>query len=84
MTAQMRGMDSSLTELSRIVRLAPAETRTWSTALQTRAVPEGRYSIVAEYLSYLEVTSDVSKRAQADGLMVEGHLIAKPVPIVIH
>jgi hypothetical protein len=84
MTAQMRGMDSSLTELSRVVHLAPAETRTSSTVLQTRAVPKGSYSIIAEYLSYLEVTSDVSKRAQADGLMVEGRVIAKPVPIVIH
>lgn len=83
-TAQMRGMDSSLTELSRVVHLDPAETRTWSTAHETRAVPKGRYTIVAEYLSYLEILNDISKRAQADGLMVKGHLIAQPVTIVIH
>lgn len=82
MTGQ--GMDSSLTELSRVVRLAPAETRTWYTTLQTRHVPKGRYTVIAEYLSFPPPVDNVASLKRSTSLFAIGRVSAKPVPIVIH
>jgi hypothetical protein len=82
MTGQ--GMDSSLRELSRVVRLAPAETRTWYTTLRTRHVPKGRYTVIAEYLSFPPAVDNVASLKRSTSLFAIGRVSAKPVPIVIH
>ena len=66
------------------VRLAPAQTRTWNTTLQTRHVPKGRYTVIAEYLSYPPPVDNVASLQQSTSLFAIGRVIAKPVPILIH
>jgi hypothetical protein len=81
-TAQLGGMNSPQSIAS--IRLAPAETRTWNTTLQTRHVPRGRYTVIAEYLSYPPRADNVASLKQSSSLFAIGRVIAEPVPIVIH
>jgi hypothetical protein len=81
-TAQLGGMDSPQSPAS--IRLAPAETRTWNTTLQTRHVPKGRYTVIAEYLSFPPPVDNVASLERSTSLFAIGRVIAKPVPIVIH
>jgi hypothetical protein len=77
-----RGMDSPQSPGS--IRLAPAETRTWNTTLQTRHVPKGRYTVVAEYLSFPPPVDNVASLERSASLFAIGRVTAEPVPIVIH
>jgi hypothetical protein len=81
-TAQLGGMDSPQPPAP--VRLAPAETRTWNTTLQTRHVPKGRYTVIAEYLSFAYPADNVASFERPHPPIAIGRIIAKPVPIVIH
>jgi hypothetical protein len=40
--------------LARFVHLAPNETRTWTTTVQTAAIPKGEYKVLGEYLSHAD------------------------------
>jgi hypothetical protein len=80
-TAQLGGMDSPQTPAP--VRLAPAETRTWNTTLQTRHVPKGRYIVIAEYLSFAYSADHVASSERPASLFAIGRATAKPVSIVI-
>ena len=79
---QLGGMDSPQSPAS--IRLAPAETRTWNTTLPTRHVPKGRYTVIAEYLSYPPPVDNVASLERSTSLFAIGRVVAKPVPIVIH
>jgi hypothetical protein len=81
-TAQLGGMDSPQSPAS--IRLGPAETRTWNTTLQTRHVPKGRYTVVAEYLSFPHLVDNVASLERSTSLFAIGRVIAEPIPIVIH
>jgi hypothetical protein len=79
-TAQAGGLGSSIAS----IRLAPAETRTWNTTLQTRHVPKGRYTVIAEYLSFPPPANKVASLERSSSLFAIGRVTAEPVPIVIH
>jgi hypothetical protein len=81
-TAQLGGMDSPQSPVS--IRLAPAATRTWNTTLQTRHVHKGRYTVIAEYLSFPPPVDKVASLEQSSSLFAIGRVTAEPVPIVIH
>jgi hypothetical protein len=81
-TAQLGGMNSPQSVAS--IHLAPAETRTWNTTLQTRHVPKGRYTVIAEYLSYPPRADNVASVERSTSLFAIGRVTAEPVPIVIH
>jgi hypothetical protein len=81
-TAQLGSMDSPQSLGS--IHLAPAETRTWNTTLQTRHVPKGRYTVIAEYLSFPSAGDKVPSLERSSSLFAIGRVTAEPVPIVIH
>ena len=81
-TAQLGGMNSPQSVVS--IHLAPAETRTWNTTLQTRHVPKGRYTVIAEYLSFPPTVDNAASLERSTSLFATGRVVAKPVPIVIH
>ena len=81
-TGQLGGMDSQQPPGS--VRLAPAQTRSWSTTLETRHVPKGRYTVIAEYLSYPPPVDNVASLEPSTSLFAIGRVTAKPAPVVIH
>jgi hypothetical protein len=81
-TAQAGGMDSPQSPAS--IRLAPAETRTWNTTLQTRHVTKGSYIVIAEYLSFPPTVDNAASLERSTSLFATGRVVAKPVPIVIH
>jgi hypothetical protein len=81
-TGQLGGLGSPQSIAS--IRLAPAETRTWNTTLQTRHVPKGRYTVIAEYLSFAPPIDNVASLERSTSLFAVGRVVAKPVPIVIH
>lgn len=71
------------TELHNFVYLKPGESRTWHTSLPTKAIPPGKYTVVAEYLSYAYMMEAVASLPQVNGLMAMGRVNAKPIPIQI-
>ena len=81
-TAQAGGMDSPQSPAS--IRLAPAETRTWNTTLQTRHVTKGSYIVTAEYLSFPAPVDNAASLERSTSLFAIGRVTAEPVPIVIH
>jgi hypothetical protein len=81
-TGQLGGMDSPQSPAS--IRLAPAATRTWNTTLQTRHVPKGRYTVIAEYLSFPPPVDKAASLERSSSLFAIGRVTAEPVPIVIH
>jgi hypothetical protein len=69
--------------LARVVHLAPNESRTWTTTLQTAAIPKGKYKVLGEYLSHADGIDEVARLEEVHGLVVMGGVDSEPVPIEI-
>lgn len=67
--------------LSQYVFLKPGETRTWHTVLTGTPTTPGVYEIKAEYLSAQHRIDEVAALPEVHGLMVIGHVPAKPLLI---
>jgi hypothetical protein len=69
--------------LARFVHLAPNETRTWTTSVQTADIAKGDYKILGEYLSNADGIDEVARLNEVHGLVVKGPVDAEPVAIEI-
>jgi hypothetical protein len=69
--------------LADYVLLRPGETRSWHTTLTNIAKSPGTYEIKAEYFSAQQRIQEVAALQEVHGLMVVGHIRAKPVLIRI-
>jgi hypothetical protein len=65
------------------VFLKPGESRSWHTTLTKIRKSRGRYEIKAEYFARPERIEEVAALPEVHGLMVVGHVTAKPVTIGI-
>jgi hypothetical protein len=65
------------------VLLKPGESRSWHTTLTQIRKRPGIYKIEAEYYARSERIDDVAALPEVHGLMVIGHVKAKPVKVKI-
>jgi hypothetical protein len=65
------------------VKLNPGETRTWSTALQTKTVAPGHYCLYAEYLSPEWLIGIATGLPEDRAMVAIGRITATPIPIEI-
>jgi hypothetical protein len=65
------------------VKLNPGETRTWSTALQTKSIAPGHYCLYAEYLSPNPLIGIATGLPEDRALVAIGRITATPIPIDI-
>lgn len=70
-------------ELKHYVFLEPRESRNWRTTLKQITHTPGTYQIEAEYLAAENRIEQVAALPEVRGLMVMGHVRAKPVQIRI-
>ena|ERR1700733_10112655 len=69
--------------LNDYVFLKPGESRSWHTTLTKIWKSRGRYEVRAEYFARPERIEEVAALPEVHGLMVVGHVAAKPVTIGI-
>jgi hypothetical protein len=69
--------------LTEYVLLKPGESRSWHTTLTNIRRSPGTYEIKAEYLSAQTRIAEVAVLPEVQGLMVVGHVHAKPVLIEV-
>jgi hypothetical protein len=69
--------------LADYVLLKPGESRSWHTTLTNIVKSPGTYEIKAEYFSAQQRIEEVAALPEVHGLMVVGHIQAKPVLIRI-
>jgi hypothetical protein len=69
--------------LSQYVFLKPGESRTWHTTITGITKSPGTYEVKAEYLSAQHGIEKVADLTEVHGLMVVGHIPAKPVLVFI-
>lgn len=69
--------------LADYVLLKPGESRSWHTTLTNIVKSPGTYEIKAEYFSTQQRIEEVAALPEVHGLMVVGHIQAKPVLIRI-
>jgi hypothetical protein len=70
-------------ELKHYVFLQPGETRTWHTTIKEITRTPGTYKVLAEYLSAWNRIQEAAELPEVHGLMVMGHVSAKPIPVRI-
>ena len=68
-------------ELKHYVFLKPGESRNWHTTIKEITRTPGTYEVLAEYLSAWNRIQEVAELPEVHGLMVMGHVRAKPVPV---
>jgi len=69
--------------LKQYVLLKPGESRIWRTTLTKISKSAGTYEGRAEYLSAQDRIEEVARLPEVRGMMVMGHIQAKPVRIRI-